>query len=200
MNDQSVVGLTLYDLNNLIKQAKDPVTFKTVKEGYILMLYVAIQCHISYMKKHHANTHWTTWRHIQYKPRILFCIESNLYKILKYELYCQGKFLFTHYLHVLVLRSKSPSSMCAKLRTVAASNNKDHPMRSLSLPPLVRTINCSPGSQALSKGHSPRSLHYCLFAPHLYGVVLCAHSVHGEPRISAQRQQSGCKTCTAWQN
>jgi len=57
VNDQSVVGLTLYDLNNLIKQAKDPVTFKTVKEGYILMLYVAIQCHISYMKKHHANTH-----------------------------------------------------------------------------------------------------------------------------------------------
>nr|XP_039270672.1 membrane-associated guanylate kinase, WW and PDZ domain-containing protein 2-like [Styela clava] len=36
VNDQSVAGLTLYDLNNLIKQAKDPVRFKTVKEGQTL--------------------------------------------------------------------------------------------------------------------------------------------------------------------
>ena len=33
VNDESVVGLTLYDLNNLIQKAKDPVRFKTVKEG-----------------------------------------------------------------------------------------------------------------------------------------------------------------------
>jgi len=39
--------------------------------------------------------------------------------------------------------------MCAELRTVAASNNRDHPTRSLSLSPLASTINCSPGSQAL---------------------------------------------------
>ncbi|XP_076824351.1 membrane-associated guanylate kinase, WW and PDZ domain-containing protein 3-like isoform X2 [Clavelina lepadiformis] len=37
VNDQSVVGLTLYDLNNLIKQARDPVRFKTVKEGQTLV-------------------------------------------------------------------------------------------------------------------------------------------------------------------
>jgi len=31
----------------------------------------------------------------------------------------------------ILLRSESPSGMCAKLRTVAASNNRDHPTRSL---------------------------------------------------------------------
>nr|CAB3263597.1 membrane-associated guanylate kinase, WW and PDZ domain-containing protein 2 [Phallusia mammillata] len=36
VNDKSVVGLTLYDLNNMIKQARDPVRFKTVKEGQTL--------------------------------------------------------------------------------------------------------------------------------------------------------------------
>jgi len=30
---------------------------------------------------------------------------------------------------VLVLRSEIPSGMCAELRTVAASNNSDHPTR-----------------------------------------------------------------------
>jgi len=55
-----------------------------------------------------------------------------------------------------VLRSEIPSSMCAKLRTVAASNNRVHPTR---------------------------SLYYCLFAPHTRGVFLHAHSVRGEPRI-----------------
>jgi len=65
----------------------------------------------------------------------------------------------------LLLRSESPSSMCTKLHTVAASNNRDHPAR---------------------------SLYYCLFVPHICGVFLRAHSVHGEPCISAQHQQSGC--------
>jgi len=40
------------------------------------------------------------------------------------------------------LRSESPSGMCAKLHTVAENNNRDH---------------------------MPRSLYYCLFAPHIYG-------------------------------
>jgi len=31
----------------------------------------------------------------------------------------------------LLLRSEIPSGMCAELRTVAASNNRDHPTRSL---------------------------------------------------------------------
>jgi len=41
-----------------------------------------------------------------------------------------------------LLRSESPNGMCAKLRTVAASNNWVH---------------------------TPRSLYYCLFGPHIYG-------------------------------
>jgi len=49
----------------------------------------------------------------------------------------------------ILLRSEIPSSMCAKLRTVAASNNRDHPTRSLSSSSLASTINCLPGSQAL---------------------------------------------------
>jgi len=42
---------------------------------------------------------------------------------------------------LVMLRSEIPSGICAKLCTVAASNNRDHPMR---------------------------SLYYCLFAPHVY--------------------------------
>jgi len=54
------------------------------------------------------------------------------------------------------LRSESPSSKCAKLCTVAASNNRDH---------------------------VTRSLYYCFFAPCVYIVVLCAHPVGGESHI-----------------
>ena len=54
---------------------------------------------------------------------------------------------------LLLLRSEIPSGMCAELRIVAASNNRDHPTR---------------------------SLYYCLFAPHTYIFVLRAHPVHGE--------------------
>jgi len=46
--------------------------------------------------------------------------------------------------------------MCAKLHTMAASNNRVD---------------------------VPRSLYYCLFAPHVYIVVLHAHPVHGESHI-----------------
>jgi len=52
-----------------------------------------------------------------------------------------------------LLQSEIPSGMCAKLRTVAARNNTDHPTR---------------------------SLYYCLFAPHTYIFVLRAHPVRGE--------------------
>jgi len=37
--------------------------------------------------------------------------------------------------------------------------------------------------------HLTRSLYYCLFARHIYGVVIRAHSVRGEPRN--QRNASG---------
>jgi len=57
---------------------------------------------------------------------------------------------------------KSPSGMCAKLRTVAASNNREH---------------------------APQSIYYCLFAPHISGVFLRAHPVRGESHI--QRKANG---------
>ena len=48
----------------------------------------------------------------------------------------------------ILLRSEIPSGMCAKLRTVAASNNRVH---------------------------MPWSLHYCLFAPHICMVLFFTH-------------------------
>jgi len=68
---------------------------------------------------------------------------------------------------LVLLRSESPSGKSAKLCTVAASNNKDY---------------------------TPRSLCCCLIAPRIYSVFLCAHSVRGELRNPAQRQQSGCNS------
>ena len=50
------------------------------------------------------------------------------------------------------------------------------------------------GSQQWSSPDEITLLYYCLFAPHIYGVVLRAHSVRGEPRISVQRQRSGCNS------
>jgi len=48
----------------------------------------------------------------------------------------------------LLLRSEIPSGICAKLRTVAASNNR---------------------------GHMPWSLYYCLFAPHICMALFFTH-------------------------
>jgi len=56
----------------------------------------------------------------------------------------------------ILLRSESQSGKCTKLRTVAASNNRDH---------------------------APRSLYYCLFAPHIYGAIFRAPPVRGESHI-----------------
>jgi len=47
-----------------------------------------------------------------------------------------------------LLQSEISRGICAELRTVATSNNRDHPTRSLLSSPLASTINCSPGSQA----------------------------------------------------
>ena len=44
---------------------------------------------------------------------------------------------------VLLLWSESTSGKCAELHTVAASNNRVHPTKSLSSSPLACTINCS---------------------------------------------------------
>ena len=70
--------------------------------------------------------------------------------------------LWKDYKNNVVLRSEIRSGICAKLRTVTASNNRDHLMR---------------------------SLYYCLFAPHTYIFVLRAHPVHGESRN--QRNTTG---------
>ena len=69
--------------------------------------------------------------------------------------------------HHFVAIWKARAAKHAKLRTVAASNNRDH---------------------------MPRSLYYCMFVPNIYNVFLRAHSIRGEPRIPAQRQRSGCNT------
>ena len=61
--------------------------------------------------------------------------------------------VWVHDSSVVLLRSEIPSGICAKLRTVAASNNRDHPTR---------------------------SFYYCLFAPHPYIVVLRARPIRGE--------------------
>jgi len=53
-----------------------------------------------------------------------------------------------------LLRSESPSGKCAKLHT----DSKQH------------------------RDHAPRSLYYCLFAPHIYGV-LRAHPARGKSHI-----------------
>jgi len=71
--------------------------------------------------------------------------------------------LLAHFgLLMILLRSEIPRGMCAKLRTVAASNNRYHPTR---------------------------SLYYCLFAPHRYIFVLRTHPVRGES--NNQRNTTG---------
>ena len=71
---------------------------------------------------------------------------------------------------------KTPSGKCAKLHTVAASNNRVHPTRPLSSSPLARTIYCSPGSQAVLEGwslHQDHSVIAC--SRHIYIVFFFAH-------------------------
>ena len=92
----------------------------------------------------------------------------------------------------LLLRSEIPSGMCAELRTMAASNNRDHP-RSLSSSLLASTINCSPGSQALLEvTHQDHSIgitlrvRYCyvqsLVSPeitrHDHSFIACSRHIH----------------------
>ena len=64
----------------------------------------------------------------------------------------------------LLLRSEIPSGKCAEIRTVAASNNRDH---------------------------STKSLYFCLFAPRIYGY--CSSRTF-RSWWTAQRQRRGCNT------
>jgi len=68
----------------------------------------------------------------------------------------------------MTLGSESPSGKCAKLHTVAASNNRDHPMRSLC---------------------------YYLFVPHVYGCCSSRTSCSWWTTHSTHHQRRGCNTC-----
>ena len=74
----------------------------------------------------------------------------------------------------LLLQSESASGKCAKLHTVAASNNR----------------------ASRNRVHMPWSLFYCLFAPHIYIVVLRAHPVLGESHI--KRNATGEVATLPW--
>jgi len=65
----------------------------------------------------------------------------------------------------ILLQSVRLSSKCAKLHTVAASNNRDHPIR---------------------------SLYYCLFAPHIYRCYCLRTSCSLWITHSTQHQLRGC--------
>ena len=67
----------------------------------------------------------------------------------------------------ILLRSESPSGKCAKLHTVAASNNKDH---------------------------LTRSLYYYLFAPHIYGCFSSCTSCSWWIVHSTQYHQRCCNS------
>jgi len=98
-----------------------------------------------------------------------------------------------------VLWLESRSGMCAKLQTVAASNNRVHLTRSLSSSPLARIINCSPASQALLEvTHQDHCSGITLLLLVRTTYIWCCSShtfcswwtVH-----SAQRQPRGCNNC-----
>jgi len=97
---------------------------------------------------------------------------------------------------LLVLQSEIPSGICAKLRTVATSNNRDHPIRSLWSSPFASTINCSPGSQALLRvTHQDHSIGITLLllvrATYIY---FCSSRTSRSWWIiqSTQHQRRGC--------
>jgi len=76
----------------------------------------------------------------------------------------------------ILLRSEIPSSMCAKLRTAAASNNRDH-ARNLSLRTLVIMFNRS----HVNIGRATTSQSIIASSRYIYnGVFIHAHPVRGE--------------------
>jgi len=98
----------------------------------------------------------------------------------------------------ILLCSEIPSSMYEKLRTVAASNNRDHPTRSLSSSLLASTINCSPGSQALLEDtHQDHSIGITLLlvvrTTHIYFCSLHT-SLWWWITQSTQHHRRGCNT------
>jgi len=89
-----------------------------------------------------------------------------------------------------MLRSESPSGKCAKLHTVATSNNRDHTPWSLFAYAIV-TLNRSQVSTG--RDSTPQALCYCLFAPQ-YGCYSSCTSRSWWIAHSTQRQRRGCNT------
>ena len=122
--------------------------------AYSRHIYVVLFfAHISFVVNHTFNA--TPAERLQ-QPSLLFTTNRADRTFFLWRLHLARP---SHRGHsTILLRSESPSVMCAKLRTVAASNNRDH---------------------------APQSLYYCLFAPHISGVVLRAHPARGESHIHA---------------
>jgi len=79
---------------------------------------------------------------------------------------------------IVVLRSEIPSGICAKLRTVAASNNRVHMPWSLFAYVIV-TFNCW-HRWYHQRSHATITLWLLVRATYMYGIVLHAHPVRGE--------------------
>jgi len=93
---------------------------------------------------------------------------------------------------VPLLRSESLSGKCTKLHTMAASNNRDHK--------IILVVTISKYHQlftiftSIIRDHSPWSLYYCLFVPHIYECYSLRTSRSWWIPHSTQRQPRGCNT------
>jgi len=59
-------------------------------------------------------------------------------------------------------------------------------------------FNCSHVN--IGRGYTPRPLYYCLFTPHICGVVLRTHSVCGETRIQRNASREFATTSPPFYN
>jgi len=130
--------------------------FFCVKFG---ILYTVIICPL------HIGKFLASWECTKTQFLLLWIIHCNYFNIFKT---CMHSFNMI----LLVLRSEISSGMRAKLRTVAASNNREH-ARNLSSRTLVIMFNRSHVS--ISRATKSQSLFYCLFAPHICMVLIFTH-------------------------
>ena len=146
-----------------------------VRARYIWVLFFT---NLPFMVNHTFNT--TPMERLQQHP-LLFTMNCTEHTFCLCRLHLARP---SHPGHsIILLRSETPSGMCAKLHIVAASNNRDHTPRSLSSSPLASTINCLLVSQALLEAtHQDHSIIAC--SCYIYiGFVICAQPIHGESHI-----------------
>jgi len=79
-------------------------------------------------------------------------------------------------------RAASTQSFTLWQQATIEITRRDHSRRTL-----VITFNRSHVSNG--RAYTPRSLHCCLFAPHIHGVVLRAHFARGERRIECNANE-----------